>query len=183
MSSRTLATTVLLFAALAQGPAATEDPPTPEPAWVHYRHKKVDFGLDHPADWSVERPEGSIAGHLSDPRRPVHLFVTAFLMNGGSLERFAEMKFGAQPEIFGAAGSARRLQGPGWEGLLQEAEDVRPGRTEDTRRVLLCARHDDVYVSLALYLERREFTARRDYYERLFTSLRFGGGAPPPSQP
>jgi hypothetical protein len=148
-------------------------------AWATYQHAKTDITIEYPAHWSVgARPEGSIAGHLAAADRPVHLYVTAFI-GASSLEDFARSKFEAQPDIFRAAGPAKTMEGPGWRGLLQEADDIREGRPEETRRVVLCAVHDDLYVALALYLNPAELTPKRQYYERLFTSLRFTGKEAP----
>jgi len=93
------------------------------------------------------------------------------------------MKFGVQPEIFGPVGSVRTLDGPGWTGLVQEAADIRPERKDDTRRLMLCTGHGALYVSLTLYADAQELEARRQYYERIFSSLRFvaPGAAPAPS--
>ena len=95
-------------------------------------------------------------------------------MSEGSLDEFAKLKLGVQSDIFGPVGPVSTMQGPGWNGLLQEADDVRPDRKGNTRRVVLCANHNDPYVSLSLYLDPQELTPKQKYYERLFTSLRFG---------
>lgn len=98
-------------------------------------------------------------------------------MSEGSLDEFAKLKLGVQSDIFRPGRPVRpvrRMQGPGWNGLLQEADDVRPDRKGNTRRVVLCANHNDPYVSLSLYLDPQELTPKQKYYERLFTSLRFG---------
>lgn len=165
-------------------PAPAPAPPAEEAPWVTYRHKNADFTLEHPADWKEESGQGAISIHFAHPRAPVHLFVAAFVMSEGSFEEFAKMKFGVQPEIFQAVGPAKALDGPGWTGLEQEATDIRPNRKDDTRRLMFCAGHGDRYVSLTLYADAPELDARRQYYERIFTSLRFvaPGEAPAPSQ-
>jgi hypothetical protein len=42
-----------------------------------------------------------------------------------------------------------------------------------TRRRILCARHGDRYVSLALYLDAQDLATPGMDYDRLFTSVRF----------
>lgn len=149
--------------------------------WATYEHAKTDITIEYPALWRVDpRLEGSIAGHLSAPDEAVHLFVTAFI-GGQSLEEFAKSKFEAQPETFRGAGPAKKMEGPGWQGLVQEADDIREGRKDQTRRVVLCAVHGDLHVALALYLDPKEFTPKQAYYERLFSSLRFTGKVAQPS--
>jgi len=188
MRSGQLIGPMALVAMMTQGPAGPPSPPGPpgppveEAPWVTYRHKNADFTLEHPADWKEESGQGAISIHFAHPRAPVHLFVAPFVLSEGSLEEFAKMKFGVQPEIFGPVGSVRTLDGPGWTGLVQEAVDIRPDRKDDTRRLMLCAGHGDLYVSLTLYADPQEPEARRQYFERIFTSLRFvaPGDAPPP---
>ena len=68
------------------------------------------------------------------------------------------MKFGAQPEFFTALGPARAP----WtvsagSGLVQDAETTHGGGR--TRRRILCAKHEGLYVSLALYIDAKD--ARR----------------------
>jgi hypothetical protein len=41
-------------------------------------------------------------------------------------------------------------------------------------RRILCAKHEGLYVSLALYVDPEELAEHETDYERLFTSLRFG---------
>jgi len=166
-----------------KAPPVSPSGPGPSDEWATYEHAKTDITIEYPAQWRVEpRPEGSIAGHLYAPDQPVHLFVTAFI-GGQSLEEFAKSKFEAQPETFRGAGPAKKMEGPGWQGLLQEADDINEGRKHETRRVVLCAVHGDLYAALALYLEPKEFTPKQAYYERLFSSLRFTGKVAQPSPP
>jgi hypothetical protein len=174
MTAGRLATSMVLWIVMTQGPVSARDTPAEEGAWVTYSHEKADISFEHPAGWEVRPGQGSILAHLSHAEPPVHLVVAAFYMREGSLEDFAKLKLDAQRDIFRPVGPSRKIQGPGWEGLLQDADDIRPGRTENTRRVVLCANHKDRYVSLSLYLDPREFTPRQKYYERVFTSLRFG---------
>ena len=188
MRSGQLIGPMALVAMMTQDPARPAGPPVEEALeeapWVTYRHKNADFTLEHPADWKEESGKGAISIHFAHPRAPVHLFVAAFILSEGSFQEFASMKFGVQPEIFGPVGSVRTLDGPGWTGLVQEAVDIRPERKDDTRRLMLCTGHGDLYVSLTLYADPQELEARRQYYERIFTSLRFvaPGDAPAPSQ-
>jgi hypothetical protein len=175
------------LAALAQAsdPHAHHRPAAPAPAaggWVTYRHKTAGFSLEHPADWTVANEKVAVSIHISHPSRPVHLYASAFKMPEGTLQEFAELKFGVQAELFTPLGPARSLDGVGWSGLVQDAEAQ---RGEDrTRRRILCAKEKDkdLFVSLALYLDARELSAPEMDYERLFTSLRFGAvPAPTPS--
>lgn len=174
MTAGKLVTAMVLMTVVTQCSASPDDPPTDGVAWVKYRHTNASFSLEHPPNWRVERAEGSISTHLSHPKEPVHLFVAAFIMNEGALDEFAKSKFGVQSDFFGPVGPARKMQGPGWNGLLQEADHVGPDRKESTRRVVLCANHDNLYVSLSLYLDHQDLASRQKYYERLLTSLRFG---------
>lgn len=175
--------TIAILAAFAHGPGpqppAPPDPhahhhATPQPAeggWVRYLHKTASFSFEHPADWTVSNEKTAVSVHLAHPAKPVHLYVSAFMMREGTLQEFADLKFGVQPEVFKPLGAQRSLDGAGWTGLVQDAETLQDqGRT---RRRILCARHGDRYVSLALYLDAKELAAPDMDYERLFTSLRF----------
>jgi hypothetical protein len=183
-----------ILAALAQGQRPDQDPhahhrATPTPAaggWVEYHHKTAGFSLDHPADWEVAKEKTAVSIHISHPTRPVHLYASAFVMTEGTLQEFAELKFGVQPEIFKPLGPPRTLDGAGWTGLVQDAEAIQD--SGHTRRRILCARHGNLYVSLALYLDAQELAAPVVDYDRLFTSLRFdapraAAPTPPPAQP
>jgi hypothetical protein len=171
------------LAALAQG----QDPPHahhgPAPAlveggWVRYRHETAGFSLEHPPDWRVVSGRGPGAVHIAHPTKAVHLFASAFTMPEGTLREFAELRFGLQRELFEPLGPARILEGVGWSGLVQEAEAN--GNGERARRRILCARHENLYVSLALYVDPKELAAPDLDYERLFTSLRFDAGVAAP---
>jgi hypothetical protein len=179
-------TATALMALLAQG----QDPhahhraaPAPEAGgWVKYRHKTAGFSLEHPADWRVDRPKGGVSVHIAHPTKPVHLFASAFTMAAGTLQDFAAQKFGVQPETFRPLGPARAMEGVGWSGLVQDAEATQG--EEHARRRILCAKHGDLYVSLALYADPKELAVPDANYERLFTSLRFDAGpASPTSSP
>jgi hypothetical protein len=187
-------------------PVSSDEPPSPAPAkpaagpespaaapstaatprtdgWATYQHAKTDVTLEYPAHWIVgNRTEGSIAGHLRAPDQALHFYVTAFIGASG-LEEFAKAKFESQPEIFRAAGPAKPMEGPGWKGLIQEADDTREGRPVETRRIVLCAVHGELFVALSLYAEQKELTQKREYYDRLFTSLRFTGVEAPRHPP
>lgn len=167
-------TATALLAALAQGqdPHAHHRPaPTVgEGGWVKYQHKTANFSLEHPPDWRVVS-EKTVSIHIAHPTKAVHLFVSAFSMQGGTLREFAELKFGAEPEIFKPLAPARTMEGVGWSGLVQEAEAAASG--ERARKRILCAKHEDLYVSLALYIDANELAAPDEDYERLFSSLRF----------
>ena len=171
-----------ILATLAQG----QDPhahhrPAPtlvEGGWVKYRHKTAGFSLEHPADWTVSNEKVAISIHIAHPTKPAHLYASAFRMPEGTLRDFAELKFGTQPEIFTPLGPPRTMEGVGWSGLVQEAAATQDG--ERARRRILCAKHGDLYVSLALYIDPRNLDAPEGAYERIFTSLRFDAGAAAP---
>lgn len=144
---------------------------TTEGGWVKYRHKTVGFSLEHPLDWRVVA-SGGVSTHIAHPSKPAHLFASAFTMPEGTLEEFAEMKLGVQPEIFKAIGPTRPMTGVGWSGVVQEAEATQDGQR--ALRRILCAKHESLYVSLALYVDPGELAEHEKDYERLFSSLRFG---------
>jgi len=175
-------TATAFLATLAQG----QDPhahhrPVPAPAeggWVKYQHKTARFSLEHPADWRVVSEKGVVSIHIAHPTKAVHLFASAFVMPEGTLREFADQRFGVQPEIFKPLGHVRTMEGVGWSGLVQEAAATQDG--ERARRRILCAKHGDLYVSLALYIDPRNLDAPEGAYERIFTSLRFDAGAAAP---
>jgi hypothetical protein len=177
-------TTTALLAALAQGqdPHAhhRSAPTVVEGGWVKYQHKTANFSLEHPPDWRVVS-EKTVSIHIAHPTKPVHLFVSAFTMHSATLREFAELKFGAEPEMFKPLGPARTMEGVGWSGLVLEAEAGANG--ERARKRILCAKHEDLYVSLALHIDAGELAAPGEDYERLFRSLRFDAGATAPSSP
>jgi hypothetical protein len=183
------AAAVLAVRAQAPAPQAPPDPhahhgATSSPSadgWVRYRHAGVGYSLEHPAGWAVNNAKGAVGVHLAHPTRPVHLYASAFTMHDGTLEEFAEAKFGVQPDVFKPLGPPRPLQGEGWSGLVQEAETIQDAG--QTRRRILCAKHDSLYVSLALYADAKVLAEPDVDYERLFTSLRFEtpAAAPTPS--
>jgi hypothetical protein len=156
-------------------------PAPAEGGWVRYRHQVLGFSLEHPGDWTVSNEKAAVSIHLAHPAKPVHLYVSAFMMREGTLQEFADLKFGVQPEVFKPIGTVRALEGPGWTGLVQDAET--PQDEGRTRRRILCARHGGLYMSLALYLDAKELAAPDMDYERLFTSLRFDAGPPTPAPP
>jgi hypothetical protein len=173
MTAGLLRTGLALAAALAQSHGDHMHPPavTLPGGWVKYEHK-AGFSLEHPGNWRTEA-EGAGAVHFSHPSKPAHLFASAFLMpEGGSLEEFADFKFGIQAEFFKATGPKRPMNGEGWTGLVQDAEASEYG--ERALRRILCARHEVLYVSLALYVDPTELAEHPQDYERLFSSLRFG---------
>ncbi len=177
MAAARLVIGVAALAACAQGqaPHAHHSPPPAEPGtWVRYHHATAGFSLEHPGDWKVDRPKESVAVHMAHPTKAVHLFVAGFDMDAGFLRQFADMKFSAQADLFRALGSARQMDGPGWQGLVQEAETIRTEGGKHARRLMLCAGRNSRYVSLTLYLEPDELAENGTYYERIFTSLRFG---------
>jgi hypothetical protein len=176
-----MAAAILAMLAPGQDPHAHHRPaPTlVEGGWVKYHHKTGGFSLEHPADWKVSNEKVAISIHIAHPTKPAHLYVSAFRMPEGTLQEFAEMKFGAQPEFFTALGPPRTLDGVGWKGLVQDAETTQGGGR--TRRRILCAQHDGLYISLALYIDAKEFAAPDVDYERLFTSLRFDEAAATPT--
>ena len=65
------------------------------------------------------------------------------------------------------------MEGPGWKGLVQEAETVETEGGKHASRLMLGAGHGHRYVSLTLYLEPDELKQNGKDYERIFTSLRF----------
>lgn len=176
MTSGQLAIAVSLFAVLEQGHGqhAHHQPPAPTEGWVRYRHETGGFSLEHPAGWTVNRPKQSVSIHIAHPTKATHLFVSAFDMAAGSLEEFAEMKFAVQAELFRVLGPTRTMEGPGWKGLVQEAETLEAPGGKHARRLMLCACHEHRYVSLTLYLDSDELAQNGKEYERIFTSLRFG---------
>jgi hypothetical protein len=176
-----MATAILATLAPGQDPHAHHGPAPVrvEGGWVKYHHKTAGFSLEHPADWTVSNEKVAISIHIAHPTKPAHLYVSAFRMSEGTLRDFAELKFGAQPELFTSLGPPRTLDGVGWNGLVQDAETTHGGGR--TRRRVLCARHGDLYVSLALYIDANEFAAPDMDYDRLFTSLRFDADAPVPA--
>jgi hypothetical protein len=176
MRSGQLGLLVPLLAALAHGqdPHAHHKPPVASvDGWVRYRHEVAGFSLEYPADWSVERPNASTV-HFAHPSKPVHLFASAFDMAEGALDRFAELKFAVQPEVFRALGPTKKMEGSGWNGLVQEAETLETEGGKHARRLMLCAAHGERYVSLTLYLDSDELTHNGKEYERILASLRFG---------
>ncbi len=175
------ATAILAMLVQAPDPHAHHHPaPIPaEGGWVKYRHETAGFTLEHPADWTVSNEKVAVSIHIAHPTKPVHLYVSAFTMREGTLADFAEQKFSMQPEMFKALGPARTMEGVGWSGLVQDAESTREG--DKVHRRVLCAKHGDLYVSLALYLDAHELAAPDADYDRLFTSLRFDAAAPAPS--
>lgn len=175
------ATVILATLAHGQDPHAHHQPaPTPvEGGWVNYRHQTAGFSLQHPADWTEDKRKVAVSIHIAHPTKPVHLYASAFMMPDGTLRDFAELKFGVQPDIFKPLGPAHAMEGVGWSGLMQDAEATRDG--ERIRRRILCAKHESLYVSLALYLDPKELAAPDVDYDRLFTSLRFDAGAVPPT--
>ena len=156
-------------------------PTTVAGGWVKYQHKTAGYSLEHPADWRVVNDPAAVSVHIAHPTKAAHLFASAFTMPNGTLQDFAALKFGVQPELFKALGPARSIDGDGWSGLLQEA-DAAEGE-ERARRRILCAQHGMLYVSLALYVDPKELAESAAVYERLFTSLRFGEVAATPSVP
>ena len=129
--------------------------------------------------------KATVSIHIAHPTKAVHLFASAFTMSEGTLQDFAQMKFGVQSELFKPLGAPRSMDGVGWNGLLQDAEATEG--VERARRRMLCAQHGTLYVSLALYVDPMELAGSEAVYDRVFTSLRFGEGpaAPgaPPAQP
>jgi hypothetical protein len=171
-----------LVATLVQG----QDPhahhghaPTPtEGGWVRYQHKSAGFSLEHPADWKVVGEKGTVAVHIEHPTKPVHLFAAAYTMAEGTLQDFADQKFGVQREIFRPIGPAHALEGVGWSGLVEDAEAAQG--EERARRRILCARHENMFVSLTLYNDPRDEALPEKDCERLFASLRFDARPPAP---
>ncbi len=176
MTSGQLAIALAVWAGFAQGqdPHAHHRTPAAEGAWVRYRHATGGFSVEHPADWRPERPKMTVSIHIAHPTKAVHLFAAAFDMPEGSLESFAEMKFAVQGELFKALGPVRPLTGPGWNGLVQEAETLETQGGKHARRLMLCAVHENRYVSLTLFLESDELAQNGGDYERILGSLRFG---------
>ena len=180
MTTGRLAAGMVLSILVTQDPAPRLDTAAPpleasagEGAWTRYRYADTDFTFEYPAEWQPRKGGGSNAAHLSHPELRAHVVAAAFRMSEGSLEEFARLKLGAQSEVFDPSGPFRKVEGPGWNGLIQETDDARPDRGENTRRVVLFANHGDLYVSLSLYVDPQEFVPRQKYYERLFTSVRF----------
>ena len=182
-----MATAILATLAQGQDPHAHHRPaPTRvEVGWVKYRHKTAGFSLEHPADWTVSNEKVAISIHIAHPTKPAHLYASALRMPEGTLRDFAELKFGSQPEFFTPLGPSRTMDGVGWNGLVQDAETTHGGGR--TRRRILCAQHEGLYVSLALYIDAAELASPDVDYDRLFTSLRFDADAaaptPAPVQP
>jgi len=172
-----MATAILATLAQGQDPHAHHRPaPTRgEVGWVKYRQKTAGFSLEHPADWTVSNEKVAISIHLAHPTKPAHLYASAFRMPEGTLRNFAELKFGTQPEIFTPLGPPRVMEGVGWTGLVQDAEAAQDGQR--ALRRILCARHGDLYVSLALYVDPSELAKNEKDYERLLASLRFEADA------
>jgi hypothetical protein len=171
MTAGLFRTALALAAALVQahGDHAHHPAVTLPGGWVKYEHK-AGFSLEHPADWRTATESGGSV-HFSHPSRPAHLFASAFSMPEGSLEEFADFKFSVQAELFKASGPKRPVNGVGWTGIVQDAEAVEHG--ERARRRILCARHERLYVSLALYVDPNELAEHAQDYERLLSSLRF----------
>jgi hypothetical protein len=173
--------TTVILATLAQDPHAHHQamPAPVEGGWVRYRHQTAGFSFEHPADWAEDKRKFAVSIRISHPTKPVHVFASAFRMPDSTLRDFAEQKFAVQPELFKPLGPARAMDGPGWSGLVQDAEATQGG--DRVRRRILCAKREGLYVSLALYLDPKELAAPDVDYERLFTSLRFDAGAAPPA--
>ena len=152
-----------------------EDEPPPgwlgqddDERWAAYRHR-AGFSLQCPAHWRVEDEDGYF--HFSPRLGFAHLFVSAFTAPIGALREFAMLKFGAHSELFRACEPPRPVEGPGWTGLFEQADDVRAEREGATRRMVLCASGGTLYVSLSLYLDSDDFVQRRRHYETIFSSL------------
>jgi hypothetical protein len=179
-------TSTALVAALAQGQDARQPQPQPqdphqghhgpapevvEGGWLKYHHDNARFSLEYPPEWRLVSGKGPGPIHIAHPTKAMHLFALAFTMDGGTLREFADQRFALQRELFAPIGAERTLDGVGWNGLVQEAEAN--GNGEQARRRMLCARHENLYVSLDLYVDPKELVASGVDYERLFTSLRF----------
>jgi hypothetical protein len=177
-----MATAILATLAQGQDPHAHHrpEPTRVEGGWVKYRHKTAGFSLEHPADWTVSNEKVAISIHIAHPTKSAHLYASAFRMPEGTLRDFAEQKFGTQPEIFTPLGPPRTMEGVGWNGLVQDAETTQGG--ERIRRRILCAKHEGLYVSLALYIDSKELASPDVDYDRLFTSLRFDADAAAPTR-
>ena len=104
---------------------------------VSAQDRGIRLSLEHPADWTVSNPKVAISIHLAHPTKPAHLYVSAFRMPEGTLQEFAELKFGAQPEFFTSLGPPRALEGVGWNGLVQDAETT-PRRRADAATDPVC---------------------------------------------
>jgi hypothetical protein len=152
-----------------------------EGGWVRYRHQTAGFSFEHPAGWTEDKRKVAVSIRISHPTKPVHVFASAFRMPEGTLREFAEQKFGVQPELFKPLGPARNMEGAGWSGLVQDAEAIQGG--DRVRRRILCAKHEGLYVSLALYLDPKELAAPEVDYDRFFSSLRFDAGPAPSPVP
>ncbi len=137
--------------------------------WKRLREKSFD--LEYPRNWAVRREDGFV--HLSPKRRSVHLMVAAFTNPDATLEQFAETKLTAQADTFPASGPRIPTRGRNWAGIRHESDDIRPERESNTRRVVVCAGHGDLYVTVSLYLNPKEFEADRATYERILNSLEF----------
>ena len=142
-----------------------------EDGWIRYEHKTGGFSLEHPPDWRVGRTKGVLSIQISHPSKPAHIFAAAFQMPEGSLQEFAVQRFAVQSELFNVVGPPRPVEGPGWTGLMQDADTSEGG--QHARRRILCARHDAGYVSLTLYVDPKELAEHEPEYARLFSSLRF----------
>jgi hypothetical protein len=146
-------------------------PPVSTQKWTTHVSREGGFAFDYPQEWRFERGEGHL--HAFDRNDSVHLFVSGFKKPGESLEAFARLRFGVQADLFTRIETPHGVAGDGWQGLLEEADDLTPSRKENTRRVLLCAKRNDLFVTVALYLEPQEWAKRRTQYDRIFESLRF----------
>ena len=135
--------------------------------WTTLREDGVS--LEHPRTWRVKREDGHL--HLSPRGKSVHLMVAAFRKTRGSLDELVEAKLAADADTFPALGPRVEKAGRNWTGIRHEADDVRPDREVDTRRVVVCAARGDLYVTLSLYLDPDEFSADRATYERVLGSL------------
>lgn len=127
------------------------------------------LSIEHPATWRSEEEDGAI--HVSPKGESVHVYLSVFELPGATLQDFAEVKFTAD-ENFTSRGPAREVEGPGWTGLIEEADDSRLTRKEDTRRVVLCAARGSLFISVSLYLDPKEYEARMSRYSRLMASLK-----------
>lgn len=146
-------------------------PPADVRPWATHDNKDAGFSFDYPKDWTLEREDGHI--YVGAPNDVAHVFVNAFRKGREPLESFAESRFSVQSDTFKRLGRPTALAGPNWQGLIEEADDTAPDRKENTRRVVLCAKRGDLFVTIALYMDPDEWATGRATYDRLLRSLRF----------
>ena len=137
--------------------------------WCTFSHPDGIFTLKHPAAWTVSDHGhfATIDGELTT------LAVSSYLQPGASLTEFATHRFRVESDIYPPVGPPQPYDTAAWKGLAQESRGIFPGETEPTVRLMLCVRHESLFVSMTLYTTPDDFVENRERYDTLFHSLNF----------